>query len=121
MKSTSGFTLIEVLSSTLIASISILCFYSAQVKDIHLLGETRVQEEAETQAFNIRELLVSEPQPHSFQSAEKIVKEYGKQSLDFPLKIESHSQQIQISLSWQDFLHEKSFASQAVFSVLLEK
>jgi prepilin-type N-terminal cleavage/methylation domain-containing protein len=56
-----GFTLIEILVSLLISSITILGLYSLQIKDQELWTDLLIQNEAQTQVSNLRELIFSSP------------------------------------------------------------
>ena len=54
-----GFTLIEVLVSLLLSSIAIICLFTLQVKDRQMLTEDELQNEAQIQVLNLRELILS--------------------------------------------------------------
>jgi prepilin-type N-terminal cleavage/methylation domain-containing protein len=56
-----GFTLIETLISLLLSSIAILGFYTLQIKDQQLLTDNLIQNTAQMQILNSRELILSNP------------------------------------------------------------
>ena len=59
-KKSQGFTLIEVLVSLLLSSVAILCFYTLQIKDRQLFTEGLIENEAQIQVLNIRELILAD-------------------------------------------------------------
>jgi prepilin-type N-terminal cleavage/methylation domain-containing protein len=118
IKSTShGFTLIEVLISLLLSSTAILCFYTLQIKDRQLFIDNLIQNEAQMQVLNIRELILADPYNAGFNSQKILALTATNEACKTAIQ-QASSFQFLLQSKWMNHL-EQDVAAENFFNLLI--
>jgi prepilin-type N-terminal cleavage/methylation domain-containing protein len=101
-----GFTLIEILVSLLLSSLAILSLYMLQIKDRQLFIDLLIQNEAQMQVQNSRELILADPVNASTQIPTILSLTYINPDFKMEITLEGPSQFL-LHTHWQSPLDKK--------------